>query len=244
MGNLGQRLTLTPFFQGKLKLYQPEKGYRFGIDALLLAHFLKLKPGEKALEVGAGSGIVSLIAALKQPKAKIFALELDPLFLQCLKLNSQLNLLENSLFSLKGNIARNPFRKEVFDVVFSNPPYFKPGCGRQSPDELKNLAKRETRAGLKEFLKAVAGVLKNRGRLYLIFTALRTAELMASLKEVRLEPKVLRFVHSYPGDQARFILVEAVKQAGEETLVLPPLFIYQEKGGPYTTEVREMLKGV
>lgn len=244
MENDGKGLSLTLFFKGKLKVYQPEKGFRFGIDSVLLGHFLKVKPGEKALEVGAGSGIISLMAALKQPKARIFAVELDPLFLQCLRLNPGKNLLENSIFPVKGDIGKNPFRKEVFDVVFSNPPYFKPGCGRQSPDKLKNLAKRETRAGLKEFLKAVAGVLKNRGRLYLIFTALRTAELMASLKEVRLEPKVLRFVHSYPGDQARFILVEAVKQAGEETLVLPPLFLYQQKGGPYTAEVREMLKGV
>ncbi|QER42453.1 methyltransferase [Thermodesulfobacterium sp. TA1] len=243
MEGLAQDLTLTSFFQGRLKVYQPKKGYRFGIDALLLGHFLRLKPEEKALEVGAGSGIVSLMAALKYPKAKLWALEVDPVFVSCLKKNLQENQLKNPVFLVKGDILKSPFKQERFDVVFSNPPYFKVGCGRQSPDPLKNLAKREIGLSLKNFLKNVARLLKNRGRLYLIFTALRTAELISALKETRLEPKTLRFVHSYPGDNARFVLVEAVKLAGEETLVLPPLFIYEKRKGVYTQEVKAMLEG-
>lgn len=236
------QLVPTPFLEGSLTVYQPEKGFRFSIDSVLLAHFLTLKPKELILEVGAGSGIISLIALKRFPKCKIFALELENLFVECLKKNVSENKLENKLFTIKGDIKNPPFKRECFDVIFSNPPYFKSEAGRKSPYEIENIARRDENFDLNEFLKNVSSLLKNRGRFYLIFTALRLAELIYLLKKNRLEPKLLRLVYSYPGSEARLVLLSAVKSAGEELRTLPPLYIYDSPKGNYTEEVKNFLK--
>lgn len=236
------QLVPTPFLEGSLIVYQPEKGFRFSIDSVLLAHFLTLKPKELILEVGAGSGIISLIALKRFPKCRIFALEVESLFVECLKKNVSENNLENKLFTIKGDIKSPPFRREIFDVVFSNPPYFKSKAGRKSPYEIENIARRNENFDLNEFLKNVSSLLKNRGRFYLIFTALRLAELIYSLKKNKLEPKLLRLVYSYPGSEAKLVLLSAVKFAGEELRILPPLYIYDSPKGNYTEEVKNFLK--
>jgi len=236
-------ITLTPFLNGSLRVYQPEKGYRFSIDAVLLSYFLNLKPNEKILEIGAGSGIISLIALKRFPKVKIYALEIEPIFIKCLAKNRVENKLEESFFIIKGDINKQPFKPEVFDVIFANPPYFKFKAGRKSPYEIENFARKDLKFNLEKFIIKVSYLLKNRGKFYLIFTAFRLAELIFFLKKYHLEPKTIRLVYSYPGSEARLVLVSAVKNAGEEIRILPPLYIYQYKKGPYTEEVEKMLKG-
>ncbi len=235
-------ILLTEFFRGKLKVYQPQRGYRFGIDSVLLGFFVNLKYGEKVLELCSGSGIVSLILLKRFPKARIFATEIDEVMMECLKRNVVENHFEKRLFPLKTEFEEVPFKKGVFDVIFANPPYFKPGCGRRSPDYREDIARRGKKFELNNFLRLCAELLKNRGSLYLVFTAFRLAELFFLLKKYHLEPKVLRLVYSYPGDQARMMLVKAVKSAGEEIRILPPLFIYKGKKQDYTEEVLNMLQ--
>lgn len=231
----------TPFFEGKLVVYQPVKGYRFGIESILLGNFLKLKTGEKALELGAGSGIISFIATKRFPKTKIWMIELNPIFIKCIKKTIQINNFRNGPFCIRGDFLKIPLKLGIWDVIFSNPPYFKTGSGRESPDSLKNIAKRSPKESLDTFLKAVSQLLKNGGRFYLIFTAFRMAELFFLLKKYHLEPKTLRLVYSYPEDEARFVMIEAIKNAKEEIRIKPPLFIYQYPNGPYTQEVQKML---
>ncbi|RKX60743.1 MAG: hypothetical protein DRP29_02095 [Thermodesulfobacteriota bacterium] len=235
-------ITLTPFLENTLKVYQPETGYRFGIDSVLLANFINLKYKEKILELCAGSGIISLIALKRFPKVKVYTLEIENLFIKCLKLNAKENNLEDRFFVIKGDINFLPFKSGFFDVVFTNPPYFKPEAGRLSPYEKENIARKELNFSLSEFIKKVSLLLKNRGRFYLIFTAFRLAELIFLLKKHKLEPKIIRFVHSYPGSEAKLVLILSVKNAGEETRILPPLFIYEKKKGNYTQEVKNYLK--
>ncbi len=236
-------ISLTPFLNGKLKIFQPEKGYRFGIDSLLLAYFLRLKPGERVLEACAGCGVISLIALWRFPKSRIFALEFDKLLVRCLFLNAKENSFENRLFPLMGDVLKPPFRENFFDVVFLNPPYFKKGTGRESPYHFENLARREEAGFLPELINALKRVLKNRGRLYLVFTAYRLAELIFLLKNEKIEPKFLRLVHSYPGAEAKLVLIEGIKGGGEEVRILPPLYVYEKPSGDYSPEVKAWLKG-
>ncbi len=243
MGGTALCITPTYFLNKSIVVYQPEKGFRFSIDSVLLAYFLKVKPEEKILEIGAGSGIVSFITLKRFPKTRIYALEIEQLFIRCLLKSIKENRMEDRLLVIRGDINRYPFRAECFDVIFANPPYFKLNAGRKSPYPVENLARKEMNFELEEFIKMVSRVLKNRGRFYLIFTAFRMAELMFLLKKYRLEPKLLRMVHSYPEDQARLILLCSVKNAREELRTLPPLCIYQYKKGPYSQEVENFLKG-
>jgi len=235
------QLIPTPFLEGSIIVYQPKKGFRFGIDSILLAHFLNLKPQDLVLEVGAGSGIISLIALKRFPKAKIFALELESIFIECLKRNILENKLQEKLFIIKGDIKTSLFKSGIFDVIFSNPPYFKSKSGRKSPYEIENIARRDIEFELDEFLKKVSSLLKNKGKFYLVFTALRLAELIYLLKKNKLEPKLLRLVYSYPGSEAKLVLLLAVKNAKEEIRIFSPLYIYDSPKGNYTEEVKNML---
>jgi len=235
------QLIPTPFLEGSIIVYQPKKGFRFGIDSILLAHFLNLKPQDLVLEVGAGSGIISLIALKRFPKAKIFALELESIFIECLKRNILENKLQEKLFIIKGDIKTPLFKSGIFDVIFSNPPYFKSKSGRKSPYEIENIARRDVEFELDEFLKKVSSLLKNKGKFYLVFTALRLAELIYLLKKNKLEPKLLRLVYSYPGSEAKLVLLLAVKNAKEEIRIFSPLYIYDSPKGNYTEEVKNML---
>ena len=235
------QLIPTPFLEGSIIVYQPKKGFRFGIDSILLAHFLNLKPQDLVLEVGAGSGIISLIALKRFPKAKIFALELESIFIECLKRNILENKLQEKLFIIKGDIKTPLFKSGIFDVIFSNPPYFKSKSGRKSPYEIENIARRDIEFELDEFLKKVSSLLKIKGKFYLVFTALRLAELIYLLKKNKLEPKLLRLVYSYPGSEAKLVLLLAVKNAKEEIRIFSPLYIYDSPKGNYTEEVKNML---
>ena len=202
---------------------------------------MNLKPRDLVLEVGAGSGIISLIALKRFPKAKIFALELESIFIECLKRNILENKLQEKLFIIKGDIKTSLFKSGIFDVIFSNPPYFKSRSGRKSPYEIENIARRDVEFELDEFLKKVSSLLKNKGKFYLVFTALRLAELIYLLKKNKLEPKLLRLVYSYPGSEAKLVLLLAVKNAKEEIRILSPLYIYNSPKGNYTEEVKNML---
>ncbi|PMP97646.1 MAG: hypothetical protein C0169_02440 [Thermodesulfobacterium geofontis] len=238
------QLVPTPFLEGSITIYQPEKGFRFGIDSVLLAHFLNLKPKDLILEVGAGSGIISLIALKRFPYSKIFALELENIFIECLKKTILKNKIQERLFVVKGDIKNPPFKPGIFDIIFSNPPYFKSETGRKSPYVIENITRRDVKFDLNEFLKNINFLLKNRGKFYLIFTALRLSELIYLLKINRLEPKLLRLVYSYPGTEAKLVLLLAIKNAKEEVRILPPLFIYTSKKGDYTEEVKNFLKRI
>jgi len=233
----------TPFLKGKLRIYQPENGYRFSIDSVLLANFVKVKPSDIAVEFGAGCGIISSILLFKNKNIKIFAIEKEKIFLKCLSLTIQKNHFENRLFVINADFLTPPFKENSIDVIFFNPPYFKTGAGRKSKDQTEEVARRQEQAELKTWIKACYRVLKTGGKLFLIFTALRLAELFFCLKYHKLEPKELRLVYSYPESEAKLILVKCVKGAGEEIRILPPLFIYKYKKGPYTLEVEKMLNG-
>ncbi|MGC8871573.1 MAG: tRNA1(Val) (adenine(37)-N6)-methyltransferase [Caldimicrobium sp.] len=231
----------TPFLKGKLTVFQPKKSFRFGIDSVLLANFVTLKPKEKIAEFCAGSGVISFITLLRFPKVKVYLLELEELYLEALKKGIEKNSFKERAFPVRGDVLNPPFKPGYFDVIFSNPPYFKKESGRISPFERNNLARRETKFDLKIFLKKVSSLLKIGGRFYLIFTAFRLAELIYALKEAHLEPKVLRLIYSYPGDEARLVLIKAIKGAREEIRILPPLFIYLGKSKEYSEEVKKYL---
>lgn len=235
------KVSKTLFLGEKLVVYQPEEGFRFSIDSVLLSGFVKLKPRQKIAEFGAGSGIISLLLLFRSPNVKIFALEKDDIFIKCLRLNVEENNLKNRLLIVKGDIKYPPFSMNSLDVIVANPPYFKTSSGRRNVSFRENLARREEELTLLEFLKSCNQCLKTRGRLFLIFTAFRSAELIYLMKSVKLEPKKMRFVFSYPGSEAKMVLIEAVKGGGSEVRVLPPLYIYQGKKQNYTQEVKKLL---
>ncbi|HFC97467.1 MAG TPA: SAM-dependent methyltransferase [Thermosulfurimonas dismutans] len=220
-------------FEGRLTVYQPREGYRFSVEALLLAEFVRFRRRELAVELGAGCGVISALLALRFPGARIVALEIQELLIQALGLTVRENGLSDRVFPVKGDVRRIPLRSGIFSAVVANPPFKPPESGRLPPDESHLLARTETLATLSDFLRVARYLLKTGGRFFLVHTAHRAVEVLCGLREFGLEPKRLRWVYPRPGDEARFLLVEAIKGAAPEVRVDPPFFIHPDsRPGP------------
>lgn len=230
--------TLDDIAGGRLKVLQKAKGYRFSFDALLLSHFVRLRHGEHVLEMGTGSGVVSMILAGRWEGVKITGIDIQAEMVAMAGRSVALNGLGEKVELRRVDVREvsSAFPPCSFDVVVSNPPYRKMNSGRINPDREKALARHEIAGAIRDFLQAAGYVLKPAGRAYFIYPATRMVEILSSMRNARVEPKGLRMVYSNDKTAGKFALVEGIREGGEELEVLPPLFIYDEKGG-YTEEM-------
>jgi tRNA1Val (adenine37-N6)-methyltransferase len=222
---------------GVVTVAQPRKGVRFTLDSLLLADFCRLRPGDRVLEPGAGSGVVSLLLAKKYPGARFTADEFEPAAYDLLNINIERNGLKGRIVpvDLDLKLLGRSFAPGSFDVIVANPPYTKFGTGRKSPAADRHAARQDEAAPLSAWL-GLQALLRNKGRCFMVFSAGRLTELVATLRELKLEPKRLRFVHPAARKPASLVLVEAVKSGGPGLDIMPPLIVHEEDGG-YTREL-------
>jgi tRNA1Val (adenine37-N6)-methyltransferase len=237
--------TMDELVQCRLKLLQKRRGYRFSLDAVLLAHFANVKKGDRILDLGAGSGIISLILARRFSSVEITGLEVQEAMTDMAVRNIRLNKLENRITVQQGDLRRirTLFDFGSFDCVVFNPPYRKLKSGRVNPEVEKALARHEIKGAIGDFLSAAGYVLKETGRLYLIYPASRIVELFYRMRVHRLEAKRMRMVHSRMTSGADFTLVEGLRGGGEEMKVMPPLFIYED-GEEYSPEMKEIFRSL
>jgi len=180
-----------------IKLFQPKKGYRFSVDALLLEDFIQSKNGCNAVELGTGSGVISLLLAKKLKRAKIIAVEIQKSLAECAKRNVELNGLEDKVEILTEDVRRlkKVLPANKFALVYSNPPFRKTRTGRLSANKESAIARHEIKISLTDIVSIASYLLNNRGMFYLIYHPFRLAELVSLLQKARLEPKRMRFVH-------------------------------------------------
>lgn len=237
-----EQLTADSLFNGRLRCYQRRDGYRFSIDAVLLAHFTAMQPGSRVLDLGAGSGVVSLVLAYRDHSLKITALELQPSLFNVLQRNITANSFQGRIKPLPGDMRaiNSLISPGSFEYVVCNPPYRKNATGRRNEESEQALARHEIAASLTDVLRAVRFGLKVGGRAAFVYPARRAATLISGLKTTGLEPKRLQVVYSYPGGYGKLILVESIKGGGEEIEILPPFYIYEKQGGDYTTSMAAM----
>jgi tRNA1Val (adenine37-N6)-methyltransferase len=237
--------TLESLFGGRLKILQKKKGYRYTIDSILLAYFVELKEEERLLELGAGSGVISLVLAFRNPSIRITGIEIQDGLAGMAGRSVALNDLVGRVEIFHGDArnAGNFVEARSFDVAVFNPPYRKMGSGKMNPQEEKALARHEVAGSVTDFLRTARHALKPGGRACLIYPCSRMVEALHRMRSEKLEPKRLRMVHSRPGSRGDFILVEGMKGGGEELSVLPPLFIYDGTGG-YSVELESLFKNL
>ena len=235
--------TLDDIAGGRLKVFQKARGYRFSLDALLLSHFVSLRPADNILELGTGSGVISLILAGRREDVRISGIDAQEEMVEMAGRSVALNGLGERIEMRPGNVrdVKALFQPRSFDVVVANPPYRKINSGRINPVKEKALARHEILATAADFLQAAAYVLKSVGRVCLIYPATRMAELFSSMRVARIEPKKLRIVYSRASALGKFLLVEGIMEGGEELEVLPPLVIYDGKG-KYTEEMTDIFR--
>lgn len=231
--------TVDALLKGKLRIIQKKKGYRFSLDAVLLAHFAVIRPGETVFDLGTGSGVIPIIISTRSKPRKIVGLEVQKDMADMAERSIRLNGLEKliEIVLCDVNEAAEFFQQGISDVVICNPPYRRLHSGRMNPDTEKAVARHEIKGGIEEFIRAASYLLKPKGRCYVIYKARRLAKLFLSLNMHGIEPKKMRMVHSKPGSEGEFVLLEGMKKGGEELRVAAPLVIY-ESDGSYSAEMQ------
>jgi tRNA1Val (adenine37-N6)-methyltransferase len=230
--------TLDDILDGRLRLFQRKRGYRFSLDALLLAHFISLKAKNKAIDLGTGSGIIPLILAAACGQVQWTGLEIQDELATMAQKSIELNCLEDRIRIVRGDARKikKHFPEHSFDVVTFNPPYRKINSGRINPDPEKAIARHEIKGSLKHFLHAARYLLKPKGKVFAIYPAPRLSCLISLMRDNSLEPKRMRFVFSDPASEAEFVLVEGRVESGEELKIEAPLIVY-DKNKKYTGEM-------
>lgn len=220
----------------RLRLISKTDGLTFGTDAYLLAAYIRPQGRARAAELGAGTGIISLLLAAKERLSHITAIEVQSDFAELTKRNVTLNSLEDRISVLEGDIRdiRPADLGGELDVVFSNPPYMRTDSGKRNTSDRKYIARHEVMGGIGDFCSAAARLLKHGGRFYCVWRPDRLSELMHSMRENRLEPKSAVFVHADTKSEPSMVMIMAVKGGGEGMRIMPPLLLHpdgKEGGG-------------
>jgi len=217
---------------GKLTILQKVKGYRFSIDSLLLAGFVTLRKSDRVLDLGAGSGILSVLLAVRFRPREIVGMEIQEHLAEMAGRTVAMNHIEDVVRILHGDAAdiRDLFPPQGFDVVVFNPPYRKTRTGRINESREKTVARHEIHGSLSLFLRAAFHALRDGGEVCLVYPAARAVELFHRMRETALEPKTVRVVHSRKDSRGDLILARGIKKGGEELKILPPLFLYGDDG--------------
>lgn len=222
------------------EIFQPKDGFRFSIDAVLLAHFAKVKSTDIVVDFCSGSGVVAfLINAHKKP-SKITCVEIQALYYKLINKSIAYNNLKDSIYSVHDDIlnSKDIFGYESVDVVTCNPPYLKNDTGKLSIDDSSNIAKREVKMDLSGAVKAANVILKNKGRFTMVHLANRADEIFKIMNKYNMPVKRARLVQPNSNTRPNLILVEAVKNASKGIDWLPTLNVYTE--GKYSKEIEDI----
>ncbi len=219
-------------------IIQKKKGFCFGMDAVLLSGFARVRAGEKAIDLGTGTGIIPILLEAKTEGKHFTGLEIQQEIADMAARSVSLNGLEDRVEIIQGDIreASQIFGKASFDVVTSNPPYMTASHGLQNPDMPKAIARHEVLCTLEDVVREAALLLKDGGRFYMVHRPRRLAEIIAVMKEYRLEPKRMKLVHPFVDREANMVLIEAVRGGGVMMTVEAPVIVFREPG-VYSEEI-------
>ena len=210
-----------------LKIIQAWDSYRFSVDSILLLNFIRLKNYENVIDLGTGSGIIPLLLFAKRKGLSIYGIEIQKDLADMARRSVELNKLQNDITIIQEDFRnlKNIFKNQQFDIVVSNPPYLSPGQGKINPSSSRAIARHEIKGDLEDIIAVSNYLLKNKGRIYLIYKSAKLIKLVIALKKYGIEPKVIKFIHPRPGENANLVLLEGIKSGKEELKIKDPIFL-------------------
>ncbi|MFH1931249.1 MAG: methyltransferase [Pseudomonadota bacterium] len=211
------------FMDGRLKLIQSKDGYRFSIDAILLAEFVTIRQGDVVVDLGTGCGVIPLILLLTKLVGYAFGLEIQEELAGQAARNVLLNGFDDKMRVVLGDIKDPPIAEESADVVICNPPYRQVKSGRINPDPRRAIARHEIMTSIDDILRATRSVLRKKGRLALIYSSVRLADILARMRRFNLEPKKIQIIYPDLNSGAKLVLVEAILGGRPGLKISPPI---------------------
>lgn len=220
------------------QLIQKPKGFCFGVDAVLLSDFAKVKRGQRVLDLCTGSGVIPILLAAKTEGEEFYGLELQPDYADMAGRSVKLNHLEDKVRIVCGDVKeiKEQFSPVSFQVVTVNPPYMTEHHGLTNLYEPKTIARHEVMLCLEDVIAAAGYVLPESGSFFMIHKPFRLAEIFECMKRYHIEPKRMRLVHPYVDKEPTMVLIEGTKGGKPRITVEAPLIVYKEPG-VYSDEI-------
>ena len=230
--NLKQGERLDDLHRNGFQIIQNKEKFCFGMDAVLLSGFAKVKEGEKVLDIGTGTGIIPILLAAKTPGQHFTGLEIQPESADMARRSVALNHLEEKISIVEGDVreADQLFSAASFDVITSNPPYMTGSHGLVNPDMPKAIARHEICCTLEDLVSQTEKLLRPGGRFFMVHRPFRLAEIMTVLTAHHLEPKRMRLVYPFVDKEPNMVLLECIRGGKPRITVEKPLIVYKEPG--------------
>lgn len=215
-----------------LKLIQKRKGFCFGVDAVLLANFADVRKGDLVIDLGTGTGIIPILLAGKTHAKRITGIEIQEDLVEMANRSITLNGLNDRVSVICGDLckSRDYFPSGSFDVVVSNPPYMNAGGGLINASDTKAISRHEIACSLEDVVANAATLLKPNGVFTLIHRPDRLADVICLMRQYRIEPKYMRFVHPQPYKKPNLVLIRGTLYGNPQLKMMAPLYVYNEKG--------------
>lgn len=212
----------------------------FGMDAVLLANFARVKKNERALDLGTGTGIIPILLTAKTEGKSFVGLEIQEESADMARRSVIHNHLEEKIEIITGDIkeAANIFGPVSFDVITTNPPYMIGNHGIANSLDTKAIARHEVLCTLDDILRESAKLLKPKGRFYMVHRPFRLAEILSKMVQAGIEPKRMRLVHPFIHKEPNMVLIEGLRGGNSRMTVESPLIVYKEVG-VYSDELLE-----
>lgn len=229
----------TELWQGGPSLYESDAAQPLSTDSVLLADFARPSSTSRGLDLGSGSGVLSVLLMTRLPKLRMTLCEISPEAVGLSRDNLELNRLSGRAEIICGDLRElSEAKNGRFDFIITNPPYF-PLSGGRSPDAERDKRRTEISCSLSELCAVSASLLGQNGRFYAVYPATRMAELICRLSACRLEPKRLRLVQARADSAPSLILIEAAK-LGKPGLIVEPALILRNPDGTDTEENKKI----
>ena len=239
--NLKEHERLDDLHRNGYRIIQNEKAFCFGMDAVLLSGYAAVREGERAIDLGTGTGIIPILLEAKTGGEHFTGLEIQAEMADMARRSVALNHLEEKIDIVCGDIkeASQIFGAASFDVVTTNPPYMNDAHGLQNPDPVKAIARHEVLCTLEDVVREGAKLLVPGGRFYMVHRPHRLVEIINIMTSFKLEPKRIKFVHPFVDKEANMVLIEGIKGGISMIKVEKPIIVYKEQG-VYTDEIYDI----
>ena len=225
-----------------LKIIQNTKGFCFGIDSILLSDFAKeIKENAKVLDLGTGTGIIATLLCEKTKLKEIIGIEIQKEVYEMAIKSIKLNNLENKFKIINDDILNlnNIIEKNSIDAIVTNPPYKERNTGIKNSSVNKIISRHETTSTLEDFIKISKDLLKDKGEFYMVHRTDRLVDIFTLMRQYKIEPKTIRFIHANKESKSKLILIKGIKNAKPFLKIQNNLYIY-DKEGNYTDEINEI----